>query len=151
MPELFLSAPSLSVLTPVPVPAPVQVPTPVPVPVLRSFSRLRPCSSSCSRPVPTTVPVVGSTPDPVPIPVYSFPSLGCGRLLVIMRMHGGLANGAFECPQVSLPVCRDDVACGIKVPGVKQNRIDVVDVLLPFPPPDAGTRWSVSPTCTPPV
>ena len=63
----------------------------------------------------------------------------------------GLANGAGGCPQASLSVCKDDVACGIKGPAAKQRRITAEDMLLPFPPLDAATRWSVSSTCALPV
>ena len=55
----------------------------------------------------------------------------------------GLANGVVGCPQAPPPVCRDDEACGMKVPAVKQKRNAAEDVLLPSFPPDAGTRWSV--------
>ena len=43
---------------------------------------------------------------------------------------------------------RDDNACEMQVPAVKQTIIAAEDLLLPSPPPDAGTRWSVSPTST---
>ena len=45
-----------------------------------------------------------------------------------------------------LPFCRDDDASGIKVHALKQKRIVAVNVLLPIPPPDPGTRSSVSPS-----
>ena len=40
---------------------------------------------------------------------------------------------------VTLPVCRDDAASGMKVPAVKQTRIAAEDVLLPFLLRDAET------------
>ena len=63
----------------------------------------------------------------------------------------GLASRASGCPRASLPVRRDDGACGIKVPAVQQKRIDAEDVLLAFPPPDAATRGSVNPISALPV
>ena len=58
----------------------------------------------------------------------------------------GPANESVGCSQAPTPVYRDDDACGMKVFAVKQKRIAAEDVLLPSPPPDAGTRWSVSRT-----
>ena len=56
------------------------------------------------------------------------------------------ANGIVGCSQAPLPFCRDDDACGTKVPAVKQKRIAAKDVLLPSLLPDVGIRWSLSPT-----
>ena len=63
-----------------------------------------------------------------------------------MYRHRAFTNGAVGCPQAPPPVCRDDDAYVMEVPAVKQKRIVADDVLLPYPPPDAGNRWSVSPT-----
>ena len=159
----FPYSPSLSILVPFPVsdPAPVTVsapaPAPVTVPVLRSYSRLRPRSRprprsfflrsfSCLllRPRPRSC----SRPRPVPVLV---PRTWLPPRYSTRVQTPGLANGAVECPQAPLLVCKDDGARGMKVPAVKQKRIDAKDVLLTFPSPDAGVRWSVSPTCALPV
>ena len=128
---------SVPVSAPVPVPAPlpissttlVSVPALVPVPVLRPFSRLCPRPGSRPVPVPVLIPVATSRPsDLVP------PSVQCACT------EAGPANGAVGCPQASLPFCRYDVACGMKVPAVKQKRIAAEGVLFPFPPLDAWTH-----------
>ena len=139
---------SVPVSTPVPVPTPVpistttlvSVPALVPVPVLRPFSRLHPRPSLRPVPVPVPIPLATSRPsDPVP------PSVQCAYT------EAGPANGAVGCPQASLPFCRYDVACGMKVPAVKQKRIAAEGVLLPFPPLGAWTHLSVSPPGALPV
>ena len=63
----------------------------------------------------------------------------------------GLAHGAIGCSQAPPPVCRDGDACEMRVPAVKQKRIAAKGVLLLSLPPDVGTHWSMSPTCTAPV
>ena len=84
------------VSTSVPVPAPSLLLPPCPS-CVRSFVRLHPRSRSCSVPVPIYVPVPALDPgpvsvpalasDPAPGPVCSFPSLGSGYPLVIMRVY----------------------------------------------------------------
>ena len=137
----FLSS-IVSVPVPVPDPGPVSpaslvsVPAPVPVPVLSAFSRLRPHLRSYFRPQPrprfrpcSLVPVLWTW----------FPPRYSPRAQAL-----GLADEAVGYMQVSFPIiCREEVACGMKVPAVKQKIITAKDVPLPLPPPNAGTRRCV--------
>ena len=145
MPRTLLLPPSSFLLPPFPLhylslslsdPAPS--PSPSPFPLLPSFqSPLRPCSR---------LAFVLSSPPPFPFPLRPRPRprprprslLPVPRIWLPPRYN---VNGAGGCPQAPLPVCRDDALCGMKGPAVKQEGIAADDVLLPFPPPDAGTRW----------
>ena len=109
----------------------------VPALVLRLFSRLHPRPHHHSRPRPRSLLLV---PRAWLLPRYN-----------ARAQTPALANRVAGHPQAPLPVCRDDDAYGMKVRAVKQNRTVDEDVLLPFPPPDARTRWSVSSTCALPV
>ena len=142
-----LSPPFLSILVPVPISAPVPAPAPLPAPVPVSATALVVVPApvpSCFRPlVSSPVP----TPSPFPTPTRSWPRslLPVPRTWLLPRYNAraqtsGLANGAVECPQAPLPACRDDDLDVMKGPVLKQKRIAAEDVLLPFPPPHAGTR-----------
>ena len=143
-----LPVPTLSLL-PSPFPpccvrsiASTPAPGPAPSPSLSPFTSPflpRPRSRLCSR------PRLRFRPQPrwlLPVPRTRL----APRYNALVQTPS-LANGVVECPQAPPPVCRDNDACGMKVPTVKQKRITTEGVLLPSPPPDAGTRWSVSPTC----
>ena len=129
VPKFSSSPPSLSSFVSFPVfdPVPVTVPAPGPVPILCSSSGLHPRSRHRSL---------------LPVPRTRLPPRYNARVRT-----PDLTNGAVGCPQAPLPVCRDDDACGMKVPAVKQKKNTAEDVLHASPPPNAGTRWSVSPTC----
>ena len=117
-------------------------------------------------PIPAPSPLSSPSPSPFPSPFRSpfLPRLrSCPRrrsLLPLPRTRlplrynarvqtSGLADRAVGCPQAPLPVCcRDYDACEMKGSAAKQKIITAADVLLPSPPPDAGTRWSVSLTYT---
>ena len=100
----------------------VSVPAPVPVPILCSSRSLHP------RPRPVPVPILRSRVHLNPLSrshLYSHPRprsiLPFPRIRLLPRYYArvqppGLAKGAVGCPQVLPPVCRDDDACGIKVP-----------------------------------
>ena len=134
---------------------------PVPVSIICHFAHLHPIlvpapspsPSPFTSPTPTPFPSTFSPPPPIP-PVTPFvpsrPSDPVNQYNAHVQTPS-LTNGAVGCLQAPPPVCRDDGACDMKLPAVKQNRIAAEDVLLPSPPPDAGTRWSVSSTCALPV
>ena len=109
---------------------PLPLPRPVPVPVLPSFYRLLPRSRSGSSSMLITVPILVPVPVPfpspfpppfapprpfllLPVPRTSFPPRYDARV-----QTPGLAAEADGCPQALPIVCRDDDACGMKVPAV---------------------------------
>ena len=106
---------------------------PRPSPRHRPHSRPRPRSRPRLRPRPGSL---------LPVRRTWLPPRDNARL-----QTPGLTNGTVRCPQAPPPVCRGDDACGMKVPVDKQKRITAGNVPLPSPPPDAGARWNVSPTC----
>ena len=168
LPDPVLIPVPVPILVPVPISATdvVSVPAPVPVPILCSPTGSHPRTRSRSRPR-SYLAFLRSSPPP-----FSFPprphhrsrprSRLCSRprprsLLSVPLTRlppwydarvqtPGLANGVIGCSKAPRPVYRYGDACGIKVLVVKQERIAFEDVLLPSPPPDDGTRWSVSPT-----
>ena len=119
-------------------PVPISTPPPLPSPFPFSFFIISP-------PPPFLFPLClrphhRSRPYPchlslLPVARIWLPSRCNARTQTL-----GLAKGAVGCPPAPLLVCKDDDACGIKVPSVIQKRNDAEGVLLPFPPPDAGTR-----------
>ena len=139
-PSPFPSPLLLSFLSPLPSPSTSRVcprvSTPVPAPVpfssLRSFARFQPRSRSRVEPVLITVHA------PVSVPVCPLP-VSRTRLLPRYSAHmvhtPGLASWAVGCPQAPPPVCRDDDACGMKVPAVKQKRIAAEDMKTCYFPP----------------
>ena len=132
-------------------PHPVSVP--VPVRILSSFVQLRPPSPSISVPVlinvhvpipaHNSVPVFISAPDsdPAPDPFRSVPSHGRAHPLdamsvyIIRAMRAELLGA-----RKRHPVCRDDDACRIKVPG----RVYISCVVSCGSSPTLCPRWSPS-------
>ena len=156
-----------------PVTALVSVSVPIHFPSLRSFFRFRP--RSCFRPPSRSqsrfrLTLVISPPTLLPfvLPLHACvhrcprPSLRFRSLISVPRawlpsrynspaQSPAFVNRATGAPLTPLPVCRDDDACGIKVPPVQQKRIVAENVLLSIPPPDPGTCSSVSSTCVLPI
>ena len=113
---------SATVLVPAPSPSLLPFTSPFPTPFrLRFRPRLR------SRPRPRSLLPVSRTRLPP----------WCDAHV----QNPDLANGAAVCSRAPPPVCRDGDASGMKVLVVKQKRNAAEDVLLPFPPPNAGTRF----------
>ena len=176
LPSPFPSPSCVPSLVSAPVPAPFPSPSPSPSPFPTPFpSPFAPARHSDLVPPSVQCACTGrlafllSSPPPFPFPSRprprphhrSQPPSRPRSLLPVTRtwfpprynaraQARGLANGHVGCPQASLSVCRDYVACGMNVSAVKQKRINAEDVPLTFSPPGAGTRWSVSPTCAVP-
>ena len=97
--------------SPFPPPLLLSLPSPL-LFCVRSFT-----STPVLAPAPTPLPSLFTSPFPSPTPTWLPPRYN-------LRVQTPcLPNGAVECPQAPPSICRDNVACRMKVPAVKQKRI----------------------------
>ena len=113
VPSCVLPRVSTPVLVPVPTSSPLLSPFPLCVWLFTSTPVIIPALTSSPSPCTSPFPPPTTIPPPAPFP-YSRPS---GRSTFSVQC----VNGAIKCPRAPPPVCRDDDACGRKVPDHVHN------------------------------